>query len=144
VTLFDLACDDGCGSVLYCGQGARPELDEEHPPTPRRLARMRARFFAATATTKPCCCGCGLAFSVAAGRRYHPQCPNRPGERNLAGKLHKDRHLHYDLTRRRCEMCQDLPHRRPINGFCLVCDEPYAAEVIEPVNGAPSCGLGSL
>jgi hypothetical protein len=103
---------------------------------------MRARYRGA-ATTKACICGCGLVFRVAPGRRYHPQCAKRPGERDEHGIRFKDRGLVYDLDQRRCEMCEDMPHRR-VRPRCPVCDEPFEEEVIEPVDVGPSCALGSL
>jgi hypothetical protein len=123
---------------------SKPEIDEEHPPTPRRLEAMRARFFGSKSTTKPCQCGCGLVFRVAAGRRYHPQCPTRPGERDRHGRLLKDGRLKYSLTKqRRCEMCEDLPHRRA-RPKCPCCDEPFGPDVMERVDGRPGCALGSV
>jgi hypothetical protein len=120
----------------------RPPLDDEDaelPPSPRRLAAMRARFRARD-DLKPCGCGaCGLSFPRMQGRKYHPDCPSRSD----APEALRSRRVVLTRQRPRCEMCFDQPHRRE-EPTCPVCDGAYAAETLAAVDASTGCALGSV
>jgi hypothetical protein len=121
----------------------RPRIDDEddeRPPSPRTLQAMRERYRGGVRTT-PCGCGsCGLHYPIAAGRRFHPECPSRSAEpaairsRSLIATQPKPR---------RCELCEDMPHRRS-QPVCPVCDRAYAEEPIAAPAVAIGCALGGL
>jgi hypothetical protein len=123
----------------------RGPLDEDRPLTPRRLQAMRERYFCPERLKRCECGGCGLYFPVATSRRFHPQCPSKRGERaKKTGKLYKDRDLLAGPPRpNRCELCEDLPHRRA-RPRCLVCDKPFADETLERDEANVGCGIGGL
>lgn len=122
--------------------GRRTDIADPATLSPRRIRDMRRRYLAPP-RMGACACGCGLRFPLMAGRRYHPQCPNHQ-PRDKRGRLKRNRSLCSGEPKpRRCELCEDMPHRR-LEPRCPVCWHPYEAEVIERAPPAPGCALGGV
>lgn len=119
-------------------------IDSNRMPSARAIRAMRRRYLAPLAT-RACDCGaCGLTFPPTAGRRYHPQCPNTAAARTKAGKRIRNRALLATTPKpRRCELCEDMPHRR-VEPRCPVCwKEPEPETIWRDLAGA-GCALGGV
>lgn len=120
--------------------GRRTDIDDPVALTPRRIRILRARYLSPI-RMGPCACGCGLVFPLTGGRRFHPQCPTQQ-PRDKRGRLKRNRSLLASAPKpRRCELCEDMPHRR-LAPRCPVCWGGYAEDVIERVPSGPGCALG--